>query len=73
MNTPVTHAECQAHMKELESKFHECLIEDKEEFHETVHEIKDWVCRVEEKFDTLIKEVAIIGIGAMLAFIWGKL
>lgn len=73
MNQPVTHSECQTHMKELEAKFHECLIEDKEEFRETVHEIKEWVGRVESKFDTLIKEVAIIGIGALLAFVWGKL
>lgn len=72
MNSPVTHAECQTHMKELEDTFHKCLVEDKEEFRETVREIKEWVVRVESKFDMLIKEVGVIGIGALISFLWGK-
>lgn len=72
MNSPVTHFECQAHMAELEQKFRECLSEDKEDFKETLSEVKGWISRVEDKFDTLIKEVAVIGIGALIAFLWGK-
>lgn len=73
MNSPVTRSECQAHMKEMEERFYVCLGEDKVELKEAIDDVKEFVIRVEGKFDTLIKEVAIIGIGAFLAYVWGKL
>lgn len=72
MNTPVTHGECLKHMEELEQRFKECISEDKADFKETLGEVKQWIGRVEGKFDTLIKEVGIIGLGALIAFLWGK-
>lgn len=79
MNSPVTHGECQAHMKEMEERFHACVRDEKADFNDALDKVEAWVERVETKvtdmnnsLNNLVKEVAILGIGALIAFLWGK-
>lgn len=80
MNQPVTHGECQQRMEILEQKFHTCMKEERVDLKEAIADVEEWVLRLENKIsdtnasiDNLVREIAIIGIGALIAFIWGKL
>lgn len=80
MNSPVTHGECQQRMEILEQKFHTCMKEERVDLKEAIADVEEWVLRLENKIsdtnasiDNLVREIAIIGIGALIAFIWGKL
>lgn len=79
MNSPVTHAECQAHMKEMEERFHVCIKDEKADFNEALDKVEAWVERIENKvtdmnnsINNLVKEVAIGLFLAFVAYMWGK-
>ena len=54
--------------------------EERVDLKEAIADVEEWVLRLENKIsdtnasiDNLVREIAIIGIGALIAFIWGKL
>ena len=79
MNTPVTHAECIQHMKELENRVCMRMKEERVEVSEALEKIENWVIRLEEKLDwvkigllAVAVEIAIGLIMAIVAAIFAK-
>lgn len=65
MNTPVTHAECIQHMKELENRVCMRMKEERVEVSEAFEKIENWVIRLEEKLDWV--KIGLLAVAVELA------